>query len=514
MTNVLQQRPGRTTPASSSLPSRLLLLPILVAFTLGGCATQAFVKKEVGQYDERVKGLESWFNAVNQGIDTQARRIRDAEIRLDRAEQSDASLTARIAETRAELDGTGQRVDRLARDFTGANQRIDAGGAETARAHQRLDGQDARLNAASRRQEGTIAGLAMAEGRISALEQGVQSRPAPVPDKAAGEVIPVPSTTQSAVQPTARPVTTSVAPSTPLAEVQTAGPALAKAGETNGSAVQADKAGALIAEVNRNIERQTAALAAAVQRLAGLEAALAALGPRSQEREAALRATNQKLGELQSDVASLRQQGEAHAQTIARIDQRVNGMDSALESARKRVEVGEKVLAESGLRLTLVQELVNTQGERLARNEIEAGQVSTTAREALQRAQQAGKLAEGKFVFETTLTDEVANFAFQDAQLNAAARRQLDEFANRLKAENRGAFIEIQGHTDSSGPAEVNQRLSRERAMAVRDYLHQEAKIPLHLLAVADYGETRPVADNGTRAGRGKNRRVVLVVLR
>jgi outer membrane protein OmpA-like peptidoglycan-associated protein len=162
----------------------------------------------------------------------------------------------------------------------------------------------------------------------------------------------------------------------------------------------------------------------------------------------------------------------------------------------------------------MVQELLNNQGERLARNEIEAGKVSATAREALERARQAGKLAEGKLVFETTLTNEVANFDFQEAQLNEAARNQLNEFAKRLKAENRGAFIEIQGYTDSSGPAEINLRLSRERAMAVRDYLHQEAGIPLHLLAVAAYGETRPIADNSSREGRGKNRRVVLVVLR
>lgn len=478
---------------------RLTLLPVLIALTLGGCATQEFVQREAGQYGDRVKSLESWFNAINQGMDSNANRIRDAEIRIGRSEQAGTSLVARLDETRAELAGTGQRVDRLAGDLSGANRRIDAANAETARAHQRLDDQDARLNATRRRVEGTVAGLAMAEGRIGALENGVLGPvQTTVPGKTGGETAVQPTTTQPAAQAPAQPT------------VRT----MAKAAEANAAKGQSDNVGAPTAQVNRKIEPQSGTFAAAMDRLAGLEAGLAALGQRDQEQESLIRATNQKLSDLQSDIARLQKQGEANADAIARIDRRVSGVDSELESARKRVEAGEKVLAESGLRLTLVQELLKGHGERLALNEIEDDKVSTTAREALERAMQAGKLAEGKLVFEATLTDEVENFSFQDAKLGEAARRQLDAFANRLKAENRGAFIEIQGHTDSIGPAEANLRLSRERAMAVRDYLHQEAKIPLHLLAVAAYGETRPVADNSTREGRGKNRRVVLVVLR
>lgn len=516
MTNVPYQRQG---PSNTLIQSRRLLLPTLVALTLGGCATQEFVQKEVGQHDERVRSLESWFNAVNQGMDTQAKRILNAETRMDRAEQAGASLAARLDETRAELAGTGQRVDRLTVDLTGANQRIDAGSAEAARAHQRLNGQDARLNATHRRLEGTTAGLALAEGRIGALEHGAlrqglvsgtaDSGMAPVPPAIHPASLPM---SQPMSKPMTQPIAQAVTPLPAQPPGQPAGQTTAKVSETTGHALQSDSA--LIAELNRKIEQQSRTLATAIDRLAGLEAALAAPGPRSREQEPALSATHQKFDELQSDIALLRKQGESHAAAIARIDQRVSGMDSELESAHKRVEAGEQVLAESGLRLTLVQDLLKGHGERLARNEIEDGKVSTTAREALERAQLAGKLAEGKLVFETTLTDEVANFGFQDARLGEAARRQLDEFANRLKAENRGAFIEIQGHTDSVGPAEANLRLSRERATAVRDYLYQEAKIPLHLLAVAAYGETRPVADNGTREGRGKNRRVVLVVLR
>jgi peptidoglycan-associated lipoprotein len=482
---------------------RLLLLPTLIAFTLGGCATQEYVHQEVGQYSGQIKNLEAWFNSITQGMDANANRMREAEARISRVEQAGSSLVARLDETRTELNGAGQRMDRLANDLADANRRIEKENSETARAHQRLDGQDARLGSIDRRMEGTRAGLAIAEGRISTLETGVlKSAQITVPGETGSAMAVVPSSTPHVAQPVASPVAQPVAQTIP------------KAAEANTATVQLDSVSALIAELSRKIEHQSGTLTSVNDRLAGLEAGLSALGQRGQEQDSVIKATNQKLGELQSDISRLRGQGEANAEAITRIDHRVSGVDSELENARGRVEAGEKVLAESGLRLTLVQDLLNKQGELLTRNEIEDGKISSAAQEALDRARQAGKLAEGKLVFETTLTDEVANFGVQETRLNETARNQLKEFADRLKAENRGAFIEIQGYTDSTGRAEANLHLSRERAMAVRDYLHQEAGIPLHLLAVAAYGETRPVADNGTREGRSKNRRVVLVVLR
>jgi outer membrane protein OmpA-like peptidoglycan-associated protein len=481
--------------------SRLLIMLAMMALGLGGCATQEFVRQEVGQQDERVSGLEAWFKAINQGMDVNANRIRDAEARLGRVEHADTVTAARLDETRQGLLLNGQRLDRMTSDIRGANQRIDAANAETVGVQQRLDDQEARLDATSHRLEGTVAGLALAEGRIAALQGGMlKPLQTALPDRGVDERGG--SSMAAALPGAAQPISE--------AAVQT----VAKAGESSAAMGQSDNMASLVDDLRRKIEQQSANLTAALDRLTGLEAGMAAMGRRDREREAGLKVATRSLGDLQSETSRLQGQGEANAQALARIDQRLSGMNSDLDNARKRVEAGEKGLAESGLRLTLVQDLLNSQAERLARNEIEDGKVSTTAREALERARLAGKLAEGKLVYETTLTDEVANFGVQDARLNERARSQLNKFASRLKAENRGAYIEIQGHTDSIGHAEANLRLSRERALAVRDYLHQEAKIPLHLLAVAAYGESRPVADNHTREGRGKNRRVVLVVLR
>jgi OOP family OmpA-OmpF porin len=73
--------------------------------------------------------------------------------------------------------------------------------------------------------------------------------------------------------------------------------------------------------------------------------------------------------------------------------------------------------------------------------------------------------------------------------------------------------VEVQGHTDAIGSDEANKKLSQARAEAVRDHLIDIHMIePVRLLPIG-YGESKPVADNETDAGRAQNRRVDFVVL-
>ena len=65
-------------------------------------------------------------------------------------------------------------------------------------------------------------------------------------------------------------------------------------------------------------------------------------------------------------------------------------------------------------------------------------------------------------------------------------------------AENKGVFFEIEGHTDATGEPGYNEKLGEDRAMAVRDYLHDQHGIALSRMEVISYGETKPVADNKT----------------
>ncbi|MBK6635569.1 MAG: OmpA family protein [Chitinophagaceae bacterium] len=69
----------------------------------------------------------------------------------------------------------------------------------------------------------------------------------------------------------------------------------------------------------------------------------------------------------------------------------------------------------------------------------------------------------------------------------------------------------MDGHTDSQGKDEYNQTLSEERAASVRAYLVSKG-IDESRLSSAGYGETTPVADNKTAAGRAKNRRVEMTL--
>jgi outer membrane protein OmpA-like peptidoglycan-associated protein len=138
---------------------------------------------------------------------------------------------------------------------------------------------------------------------------------------------------------------------------------------------------------------------------------------------------------------------------------------------------------------------------------------SKTAQEALDRAIAAGKLAEGKFVFETVLSDDKVRFGFDDTELSDTARQALDAFATQLKSENSNVYIEIQGHTDSVGNDDYNLRLGEQRAESVRRYLNSQHGVALHRMSVISYGETAPVTKEKGRDARAQNRRVVLVVL-
>jgi peptidoglycan-associated lipoprotein len=159
------------------------------------------------------------------------------------------------------------------------------------------------------------------------------------------------------------------------------------------------------------------------------------------------------------------------------------------------------------------QTRLNKHDQTLAAHEQQMGQISQTAQDALRRAQEAGKLAEGKFLYETVLTDEKVKFGFDTSDLSPEAKAALDDFASKIKQENKNVYIEIQGHTDSVGSAKYNEELGLLRAESVRRYLNQSQSFPLHRINVISYGKTVPVADNKTREGRAQNRRVALVVL-
>jgi peptidoglycan-associated lipoprotein len=170
--------------------------------------------------------------------------------------------------------------------------------------------------------------------------------------------------------------------------------------------------------------------------------------------------------------------------------------------------------AANSARMDEIETQVESNQTRLDDQQEAIGELSQTAQEALDRAIAAGKLAEGRFLYETVLSDDKVHFAFDDAKLSEAAQEALNAFISDLKARDENVYIEIQGHTDSTGEESYNFILGERRAESVRRYLSSQGGIPLHRMAVISYGETAPVADNSTREGRAANRRVTLVVLK
>jgi peptidoglycan-associated lipoprotein len=163
-------------------------------------------------------------------------------------------------------------------------------------------------------------------------------------------------------------------------------------------------------------------------------------------------------------------------------------------------------------RVTDVSTKVSDVSARVSDHDGKLASLDQTSRDALQRATAAGKLAEGKFLYSEVLSDDSMKFAPEKANLSPEATARLDAFVDKLKTDNRNVYVEVQGHTDATGPKAINYKLGEERAEAVRRYLNEHG-VALNRISTISYGSDQPVASNAKRDGRKANRRVVLIVL-
>lgn len=155
--------------------------------------------------------------------------------------------------------------------------------------------------------------------------------------------------------------------------------------------------------------------------------------------------------------------------------------------------------------VAVVQTQVSDQGQQIAT-------VDQNTKDALARAEAAHKLAEGKFLFSMVLSDDSVKFPLDSSRLSDEAQTRLADFVTKLSSDNKNVYVEIQGHTDTTGGDAYNMKLGEERAEAVRLFMNRKG-VPLNRMSTISYGDTSPVAPNNTRAGRAQNRRVVLIVM-
>ena len=163
-------------------------------------------------------------------------------------------------------------------------------------------------------------------------------------------------------------------------------------------------------------------------------------------------------------------------------------------------------------KITTTQSEADQQKARIAEHDQMLARLDKISREAYERAEAAGKLAEGKFLYNVTLQDDGYKFKTNKYALSDDEKAKLTDFASKLKTDNRNVYIEIQGHTDAVGSADYNMTLGEERAEAVRLFLNEQG-VALNRMNTISYGKTAPVADNKTKAGRAQNRRVNIVVM-
>jgi outer membrane protein OmpA-like peptidoglycan-associated protein len=148
----------------------------------------------------------------------------------------------------------------------------------------------------------------------------------------------------------------------------------------------------------------------------------------------------------------------------------------------------------------------NAQGAQKA-----AGDAETAANDAVHRADSLASVVAGLDNFRA-IGNVSVTFGFDKAVLTREDKDQLDAFAAALGTA-KSYILEVTGGTDSTGSAEYNYELSQRRADAVVQYLASKYQIPARRFYLIGIGKDKEVADNKTRDGRAKNRRVDIRLL-
>lgn len=198
---------------------------------------------------------------------------------------------------------------------------------------------------------------------------------------------------------------------------------------------------------------------------------------------AGINETNKKFADVDAKINALEQKNTAD----------LNALDSKIGALDVKHSAGLSALA--------------------AKHDADISKLDKNIQEALDRANAAQKLAEGKFVYSTVLNGDSINFSTGQAALPKETQAYLDDLARKLIADNQNVYLEIQGHTDAIGSDSLNVSLGLRRADAVRRYLNLQG-IALNRMSTISYGMIVPVESNKTASGRAANRRVVIVVLK
>ncbi len=190
------------------------------------------------------------------------------------------------------------------------------------------------------------------------------------------------------------------------------------------------------------------------------------------------------------------------------------------EDQRNHLQALEQEKAENEVRMADMEEEMRALDERLGG--------ATTERAALVQRLEAQARVKQQFeqIEKMFTSDEARVFREGNTIIMRLVGLGFDSGDAQIKSENFDLLakvekaidvfprseLTIEGHTDSFGGDDLNQKLSQERAESVQQYMINAMRIPTYRLIATGYGETRPVANNETAAGRARNRRIDIVI--
>jgi len=178
----------------------------------------------------------------------------------------------------------------------------------------------------------------------------------------------------------------------------------------------------------------------------------------------------------------------------------------------KRVSETEAGLTKMGGRVSGLEGRVDTMASQIANMDSRLNQTNAKVDRAVENLQNLK--IERKLVLDMK---QGGFFTSNATVLSTQARREVDSFLSDVAGQAggmSGLLFVVAGHTDNAGSEKYNYELARIRAENAAVYLSAQKKIDPGQVVVMSYGETVPVADNRTDAGRAKNRRVEILVYR
>ena len=211
---------------------------------------------------------------------------------------------------------------------------------------------------------------------------------------------------------------------------------------------------------------------------------------------------------------------EKHSQLVAKLSVHFKSQGNELRAVQQELRAVQQEKAENKVRMADIDEELRTLDERL-RNAMAERATLIQRLEAQARVKEQFEQVEKMFS-----PHEARVFREADTIILRLFGLSFDSGASQIKPENFDLLTKVEkaidvfprseliinGHTDSQGSDNQNQKISQGRAESVQQYIINVMRIPMYRLIASGYGETRPVSSNETEAGRARNRRIDVVI--